>query len=265
MDDVLAKINRANKHIGDLESLWAACGKAHPNGLRVERDPQSGEVHCFVEDLTPIPVEISLIAGDAIQNLRSALDYLACGMVEKIDPTKVNTQTSFPIFKSAVDYANPKDGVTRKVPGLSLVAMQKLDMLQPYKGGHENLWILHSLNNIDKHRLLLTVGLDVDIRTLLPSEKATLSAKFVIGNPNAQFLKFEGMFMNFVQPKTFSPLKVGDKLFTLAASDADENMQLAIDVAINERDILRGVPLVLILRIISAEVSSIARDFEPFL
>jgi hypothetical protein len=263
-NDILAKLDRANKHISDLNSLWDACRVAHPNLLRIERDPQSGDVHYFVEDMTPIPIEISLIAGDSIQNLRTALDHLAYAMVERAGG-KVNSQTSFPIFKSAADYADAKDGVTRKVSGLSSFAMQKLALHQPYKGGNDKLWILHCLNNIDKHRLLLTVGHDVGVRSLLPSEKRTLNTTFAVGRPGAATLKFEGMFMNFVQPITFMPLQIGDKLFTLAATDADENMTLSIDIAINEAGILRGMSLILILRLISAEVSLIVNDFAPFL
>jgi hypothetical protein len=121
------------------------------------------------------------------------------------------------------------------------------------------------LNNIDKHRLLLTVGHDVGVRSLLPSEKRTLDAKFRVGRPGTAPLKFEGMFMNFVQPKTFVPLQIGDKIFTVAATDVDENMKLSIDIAINEAGILRGIPLILILRLLSCEVSLIVNDFAPYL
>jgi hypothetical protein len=263
-NDILAKIDRANKHIGDLDSLWDACRVAHPNRTRIERDPQSGDLHYFVEDMTPIPIQVPLIAGDAIQNLRTALDHLAWAMVKRAGG-KVDTQTSFPIFESATDYADAKKGVTRKVQGLSSFAMQKLASHGPYKGGNDKLWILHRLNNIDKHRLLLTVGHDVGVRTLLPSEKRSLGAKFRVGRPGADSFKFEGMFMNFVQPITFVPLQIGDKLFSVDATDADENMQFSIDIAINETGTLRGIPLILILRLISAEVSLIVNDFAPFL
>src|SRR5438132_5583994 len=33
-----------------------------------------------------------------------------------------------------------------------------IDALRPYKGGNDVLWQLHELNNVDKHRLILTVG-----------------------------------------------------------------------------------------------------------
>jgi hypothetical protein len=37
-------------------------------------------------------------------------------------------------------------------------AVAAIDALKPYKGGNDVLWQLHELNNVDKHRLILTVG-----------------------------------------------------------------------------------------------------------
>lgn len=87
----------------------------------------------------------------------------------------------------------------------------------------------------------------------------------MVGPPGAAPLKFEGMFHNFVQPITFVPVQAGDKLFTIPAADADEDLQFTIDITINETGTLRGIPLVLILRLISAEVSLVANSFAVFL
>lgn len=35
---------------------------------------------------------------------------------------------------------------------------EAIDALKPYKGGNDPLWMLYRLNNIEKHRLLITVG-----------------------------------------------------------------------------------------------------------
>jgi len=38
-------------------------------------------------------------------------------------------------------------------------AINAIDTTEPYQGGKgHSLWVLHKLNNIDKHRLLITVG-----------------------------------------------------------------------------------------------------------
>ena len=40
-------------------------------------------------------------------------------------------------------------------------AVKAIDRLKPYGGGNDFLWRLHGLNNIDRHRLLFTVGKDI--------------------------------------------------------------------------------------------------------
>jgi hypothetical protein len=263
--DILAKFNRANKHISDLEALWAACRESHPSGIRIERDPQSGDVTYFVGDITPIPVEASLIAGDALQNLRSALDHLALAMMRK-SKANISTQSGFPIFDSAEDYADPKRGAARKIGGIHDLALQEIDRLKPYKGGNEKLWFLHRLNNIDKHRLLLTVGHYVAASTLSPSEKRKYNAAYRLGQPDSEPMKFEGLFMHFAPTVgTFVPLKVGDKLCTVSSADADQDMQFSIDIALNEPGVLRGTSLIMVLQLISSEVGHIVNNMGRFL
>jgi hypothetical protein len=41
---------------------------------------------------------------------------------------------------------------------MSSAAIAAIDAVQPYGGRNDVLWHLHELNNIDKHRLILTVG-----------------------------------------------------------------------------------------------------------
>src|SRR5258708_22278191 len=101
-----------------------------------------------------IPSEIPLIAGEVIQNLRSALDHVAY----RLAGTKANQDTAFPIAKSKVEYER-KDGLrSRRTKGMSAAAIAAIDAVQPYGGGNDVLWHLNALNNIDKHRLILTVG-----------------------------------------------------------------------------------------------------------
>jgi hypothetical protein len=37
-------------------------------------------------------------------------------------------------------------------------AIDAIDATKPYAGGNDALWRIHKLNNVDKHRLLITVG-----------------------------------------------------------------------------------------------------------
>src|SRR3990172_3595613 len=102
------------------------------------------------------PPDIARIGGDVIQNLRSALDHLAYQLV-LVGTGKPGPffHVYFPIFDSAPEY---KAGKTRQIKGMRQEAIDAIDGIKPYKGGNDTLWQLHSLNRIDKHRLILTAG-----------------------------------------------------------------------------------------------------------
>ena len=53
-------------------------------------------------------------------------------------------------------------------------AVDAIDAIKPYKGGNDTLWRLHGLNNIDKHRLLITVGLAYRFQSVTPNVLAYL-------------------------------------------------------------------------------------------
>jgi len=107
-----------------------------------------------------MPFNAIATAGYIIQNLRTALDHLAFQLVLAAGnrPTK---DTCFPIAKSLDVYEKDK---IRKTSGMRPEAIQAIDTLKPYAGGNHFLWGLHSLNNIDKHRVLLTVGPDIEFQ-----------------------------------------------------------------------------------------------------
>ena len=65
---VLAKIERANNHIRDLESRIEDFRKTVPYGVHCEKDSQTGESVYRLRICQPIPVAIPLIAGDAAHN-----------------------------------------------------------------------------------------------------------------------------------------------------------------------------------------------------
>src|SRR5258705_31662 len=53
---------------------------------------------------------------------------------------------------------NKKANSKAKIKGVNQAGVAIFDATKPYKGGDDRLWALHRLNNIDKHRLLLTAG-----------------------------------------------------------------------------------------------------------
>ena len=97
------------------------------------------------------------IAGDVVQNLRTALDHLANQLVWAGSGDPPSRRVEFPIAKDSGTYEREK---ARKVEGMCPKAIKAIDALKPYKDGNDLLWKIHELNNIDKHRALFTVDSD---------------------------------------------------------------------------------------------------------
>ena len=145
------KIERARKHLQGLAEDLLAVEKH----TIVEKESGS------FKTVPMLPWGVIAATGDIVHNLRSALDHLAwqlvCVGTPGMEPTR---QVGFPIAIDADTYNTEK---TAKVNGMSEDAKEKIDRLQPYKGGDDNLWRIHELDNIDKHRTLLTVAYDVTL------------------------------------------------------------------------------------------------------
>src|SRR6266550_3389735 len=77
---LLQKVKRAKKHIEELERVIRAAGFPclGDDFIRCENDPSKQERRYYCIKVPAIPDDVPLIAGDAIQNLRTALDHLAC-------------------------------------------------------------------------------------------------------------------------------------------------------------------------------------------
>src|SRR5581483_10715956 len=103
-----------------------------------------------------------LLAGDAIQNLRSALEHAVWAGV----PSRMRRRTQFPIFKDPCEFqvlGRPM------IAGLSEPIRALIEEAQPCNGMFSDapewdpLWQLRDLSNRDKHRTLSTVAAGIDI------------------------------------------------------------------------------------------------------
>jgi|SRR5215510_2135909 len=115
-----AKLGHAEHHIGELHPLIDLFfnDPAHRPKMRADFDPESG-YHILriksVPDFDPLVEEISLVTGDVLHDLRSALDHaawqLACHFAngEPANPTEVY----FPI-------CDPKPGRAHKTVSFCL-------------------------------------------------------------------------------------------------------------------------------------------------
>jgi hypothetical protein len=143
------KIRRADEHIADLESRLNRFSETDSYSIHLDFDPDAGCDLIRLETVLTVPDEFLLIVGDALNNLRSSLDYIMRGICPKA--------RKFPISKTKTELdAVINNGLKSKANASDALRDFILNTIQPYEGGDaEVLWPLHDLNNIDKHRLLI--------------------------------------------------------------------------------------------------------------
>ena len=260
IDLVRLKIERANKHIRELQAAILAFNATNPHEVSAKRDPQTRKLIYYVLKAEPVPVEIAMIAGDILHNLRSALDHLAyqlfmVGTRGVGDPKHVY----FPIFDDAAKY---KAGVGGKVKGMRQDAIDAIDAIKPYKGGNDTLWRLHKLDNFDKHRLLITVG----------AAFSNFNVGQHLGPKLAEMMKAQGLPMPAIPDLYISPtdrmfpLKAGDELF-IDAPDAEvnEKIKFLFDIAFGEPGVFEGDSILETLQGMLDLVNNLVSDFAPLL
>jgi hypothetical protein len=154
LNGVRVKINRAKKHLTDLESSIKAFDALHPYSVIPDKKTTPGqEIHRFWLNV-PIPDEWAAILGDCIHNLRSALDLLAVELVLDGGGTP-GDYTSFPIGS---DYTHFRTSAIKRVSGASAQAIELICRLKPYRRENGTIWQIHRLDIADKHQLLIPVA-----------------------------------------------------------------------------------------------------------
>jgi len=204
-----------------------------------------------------VPVVIALIVGDALHCLRCALDHLTqhLYLVGTGNAKGYRDQTSFLISKRAKDFKSTLPG---KVQGMRNDAVDAIRALEPYPGGKgADLYTFHRLNNIDKHRLILTVG--SALRSLdLGAPMAAYAGK-VFGEP---FPRHEVFFKT---TDNLFPLEAGKELFIDLPDAEPTEMQFRFNVVVHEPGLIAGEPVVESVKKFRDRISDIVNAFRPCL
>lgn len=258
---ITLKVKRAYEHISAFEQQLRIFLESRPYKVGAKRDPKNRKLIYYVENAEPIPDCLLLIAGDAIQNLMSALDHLAYQIVSSDtgDNPPNPKGIYFPIADDSAKYEANK---RRKMEGARQQTFDAVDALKPYKGGNDQLWTLHRLNNIEKHRLLLTAGSQAGGINLGQLMAGHLSGTF----PPEAAAAFESMNV-FLNPadKGF-PLTAGFELY-IGAVDEKPNpkQQFRFDVALSETGVIEGKPMLETLNQFAKLVDDIVATLTPLL
>jgi len=159
---VRVKIKRAQKHLAELEAAAETYRDSYTQVAVAEKNSKFSQGDLILRNLPIIHFDMLAIAGDVLQNLRSALDHVMYHLALVANPNAseaVLRKISFPIGESLHGYKSLSRGKIERI--IEPRAMQFIDGLKPYKGGNGALWKLHETNNIDKHRRLIAIGTDI--------------------------------------------------------------------------------------------------------
>jgi hypothetical protein len=172
------KIERAKAKVAKLKFILSSALDLDRDGFSLDYDPKRGEHVCSVVTVPVLNPAWTILVGEVVFQLRSALDHLAWQLVE-LDGGTPGEQTQFPIRDTPLDRkSNLMELKARTMPQIkSPQILDCLDKSQPYArsdgtikslgDAHTNaLWLVKVLNNIDKHRLLLATVCALDIEQM---------------------------------------------------------------------------------------------------
>ena len=139
---------------------------------------------------------------------------------------------------------------------MSPQAIAAIDAIQPYAGGNDVLWNLHALNNIDKHRLILTAGSAVRSVDL----GKYIQQKAPKGSPLSQV----NLSLFFKPADNDYPLEVGTVVFTDLTSTQVVVFPIKFEIVLYEKGIIEGKPLLETLQGMIDAVEKVIADLKPF-
>jgi hypothetical protein len=158
LSSAVAKARRAEAHLMGLRSVIDSWLEGQPFALAIKdarpsirEDEALFEIDVEVAQLVSTPIEIGVILGDVLTNLRAALDHVAWQLAARdqgTEPTgSVARSVAFPIVDTPDSFAK-----CQETKLLSPRSTQFVESNQPYPGRGRALSIIRDFSNVDKHR-----------------------------------------------------------------------------------------------------------------
>lgn len=142
------KLRRAVKFIAELNDELEAYNKRALTAARLDVTTDPPQIYV---EWTGLSLDAGAMLGDAIHNLRTSLDLMACELV------RINNESDkgvhFP-FADSVDRIDDQIK-EKKFSRAGADAVELLKEFAPYKGGNVRLRAIHDLDVSDKHRAVL--------------------------------------------------------------------------------------------------------------
>ena len=260
------KIERAKHHVQELDRAIVEFRETGPYEIGTKKYPETGYIIHYAVRVDDPPMEIAGLAGEAIHQLRSALDHLAVRLVLATTPGMSTKHVYFPISDT------PKTGVLAAdacVKGMGQDAIDAIDRIEPHKGGAgHDLWLLHKLNNIDKHRMLVTVVHDLAAIDYAPIFRGIYERLPDQNETTKRFIEI--MRKKRISIAPFQPMravKPGDILLRdmTAGSEPENKADFLFAIAFNEPPVIEGAPILETLHRLTNVVEVVVSTLSPFL
>ena len=152
------KIERADHHIANLEGSIDGLKERLTTSVDVDPDTGCEYIKCdfaSIKDQDAIE-DLPAIIGDAVHNLKCALDHVWFETIQRLIPSGDWDRTVFPAYYTE-NYLRP---ALRNLQ-IHISAPRFFDFImsevKPYDGGDFAVWPVHILDRRDKHRLLTPV------------------------------------------------------------------------------------------------------------
>jgi hypothetical protein len=155
------KVKRAVKHITDLNELLANFSSSNFYAVSIQVKRGENHLRFDINKSGFSMIDAALIIGDALHNLKSAIDLLYCRAVDAaVGSTK--RYTRFPFRDNGKELENALENGLKKQAepdngAVLSICRVLLDVIKPYPTGNPLLCALHDLNIRDKHELLVPV------------------------------------------------------------------------------------------------------------
>lgn len=247
------KIERAKELIQELRREIEAFHGGNPYQLIASTEPESGDHVVRVHILRAPPARWGALIGDAIHNVRSALDLLVWQLV-LCNGSVPGKHNAFPIYDTLADFLN---GYARQLRGVATPAVKMIRSLNPYEAGNRTLWLLHKLDIIDKHRVLVPayssvgttiIDMTVGIRKLMPE---------------AESLPPMPIGLNWADPSC--PVQEGEELWRVKADqreDVDLHPKFTFTIALAPgTPVKKGISIVALLEDLTSETQRVVALF----
>jgi hypothetical protein len=193
LEGIERKITRADEHLtvldGEMHS-WLDDGPDRAWGLFPEAHDEGRKHFYRLRYARPIPIDWAVTLGEAIHDLRSALDQAVYWLT--VDwGGKPLKGSQFPVYRRKANFEEQRksgdwssSGGMYKIRGIGPGPQAFIEALQPYpqryrRAFSRDLWTVHNLWNHDKHRLVHLWG--IRFSNELMAVRQDMAADCVIG------------------------------------------------------------------------------------